>query len=94
MDRQEEYELYKADVLECIDKLIVEYEEEYKDTPWYHNTENCHKTAKLNILKLLKKGIDEHIIIFEEGEEGCYLGACMDALDDLKHKLIFGDNEE
>lgn len=90
---EQEYIQFKKTTLKLIDQHLMEYKKEYKETPWYHNTSNCILEGKINILKILKKGILDHKIIFTEGEEGCYIGGGITALEKLKHDLIFNEDE-
>ena len=77
-----------------IDEILEEYKEEYDDTPWYHNTANCQLEGKMDMLKLIKKGINQEDFVFDDAEVGCYLGGAVTAIESLKHELIYGWSDE
>lgn len=86
MDTQEKRIEYQEKVQRKINKLLVDYEFEYEETPFYLNTGNCILEGAIDELKSLNaKNIDY-------GGIGCYLGGRIEALEKLKHECIYGED--
>lgn len=87
-DRQEKRIEYQEKVQRKINKLLVNYEKEYEETPFYLNTGNCILEGMIDELKSLNaKNIDY-------GGIGCYLGGRIDILKRLKHECIYGEDSD
>ena len=84
-DESEKRKKFQKDLQKKINSLLVEYEMEYADTPFYQNTSNCILEGAIDELK----SIDVEEIDY--GGEGCYLGGRIEALEKLKEIVIFGD---
>ena len=82
----EERRIYQENIQRKLNKLLAEYEYEYNETPFYHNTSNCQLEGAIDELKSIDvKKIDN-------GGVGCYLGGRIEALQKLKKECIFGDD--
>ena len=84
-DESEKRKKFQKDLQKKINSLLVEYEMEYADTPFYQNTSNCILEGAIDELK----SIDVEEIDY--GGEGCYLGGRIEVLEKLKEIVIFGD---
>lgn len=85
-DEKKEREEYQKCVQKKINSLLINYEMEYKETPFYQNTSNCQLEGAIDELKSINvKEIDDQGI-------GCYLGGRIRALEKLKKIIIFGDD--
>ncbi len=79
---------YQENIERKLDLLLVEYEMEYEETPFYQNTSNCQLEGAIDELKSINpKQIDC-------GGSGCYLGGRIEALERLKKMVIFGDKND
>lgn len=87
-DENKKRKEYQKDVERKITSLLVEYETEYANTPFYQNTSNCVLEGAIDELK----SIDVEEIDY--GGIGCYLGGRIEALEKLKKIVIFGDKYE
>lgn len=79
---------FQKKVEKKVNELLVEYEQEYSETPWYQNTSNCILEGIIDELK----SIDVSKIDY--GAEGCYFGGRIDVLKRIKKELIFGDEND
>lgn len=71
-----------------VNELLVEYEKEYEENPWYQNTSNCILEGIIDELK----SIDVSKIDY--GAEGCYFGGRIEVLERIKKELIFGEEND
>lgn len=84
-DEKKERKEYQNCVQKKLNSLLVEYEMEYADTPFYQNTSNCQLEGAIDELKSIDvKKIDYQGI-------GCYICGRIRALEKLKKIVIFGD---
>lgn len=87
-DESKKRKEYQKCVQKKINSLLVEYEMEYEETPFYQNTSNCQLEGSIDELKSIDvKKIDDKGI-------GCYLGGRIRALEKLKKMIIFGDDDD
>ena len=84
----EERRIYQENIQRKLNKLLAEYEYEYNETPFYHNTSNCQLEGAIDELK----SIDVKEIDY--GGVGCYLGGRIKALEKLKNDYIYGDKND
>lgn len=87
-NESEKRKKFQKKVERKVNELLVEYEQEYQETPWYQNTSNCILEGIIDELK----SIDVSKIDY--GAEGCYFGGRIEVLERIKKELIFGDNAE
>lgn len=87
-DESEKRKKFQKDLQKKLNSLLVEYEQEYENTPFYQNTSNCvlegaiDELKSINVKKIDYKGI------------GCYIGGRIEVLEKLKEIIIFGDDVE
>lgn len=87
-DESEKRKKFQKDLQKKLNSLLVEYEREYENTPFYQNTSNCvlegaiDELKSINVKKIDYKGI------------GCYIGGRIEVLEKLKEIIIFGDDVE
>lgn len=87
------YEREQRIIRNSIDMLLNQYKKEMRDTPWYHNTANCHLYGAIDELESMEEITRVKADIF------CYLGGRQEALDEL-HKVLskkllnLGDNND
>lgn len=84
-DESEKRKKFQKDLQKKLNSLLVEYEQEYENTPFYQNTSNCVLEGAIDELK----SIDVKEIDYKGA--GCYLGGRIEALEQLKKIVIFGD---
>ena len=87
-DESEKRKQFQEKIQIKLEKILVDYEMEYADTPFYQNTSNCILEGAIDELK----SIDVEKIDY--GGDGCYLGGRIEALQKLKHDCIFGDKND
>ena len=87
-NESEKRKKFQKKVERKVNELLVEYEQEYQETPWYQNTSNCILEGIIDELK----SIDVSKIDY--GAEGCYFGGRIEVLERIKKELIFGDNDD
>lgn len=75
------HEQEKRIIRNSIDMLLIQYEKEMEDTPWYHNTANCHLDGAIDELESIMENKKTKAGIF------CYIGGRQKALDEL-HKVL------
>lgn len=85
-DESEKRKKFQKDVQRKINSLLVEYELEYENTPFYQNTSNCQLEGAINELK----SIDVKEIDYQGA--GCYLCGRIEVLKKLKKIIVFGDD--
>lgn len=87
-DESEKRKKFQKDLQKKLNSLLVEYEQEYENTPFYQNTSNCVLEGAIDELKSIDvKKIDYKGI-------GCYIGGRIEVLEKLKEIIIFGDDVE
>lgn len=87
-DESEKRKKFQKDLQKKLNSLLVEYEQEYENTPFYQNTSNCvlegaiDELKSINVKKIDYKGVS------------CYIGGRIEVLEKLKEIVIFGDDVE
>lgn len=75
------YEQEQRIIRNSIDMLLAQYEMEMEDTPWYHNTANCHLYGAIDELESMMEIKKTKADIF------CYIRGRLKALDALHNML-------
>lgn len=87
-DESEKRKKFQKDLQKKLNSLLVEYEQEYENTPFYQNTGNCvlegaiDELKSINVKKIDYKGVS------------CYICGRIEVLEKLKEIIIFGDDVE
>ena len=71
-------------VAQVLDYLLDDFLEEQRETPFYHNTHQCHLDGSIEELSDFRGRIKS----IEDGGLYCYIGGRIKALEELKEQLI------
>lgn len=74
----------KAELKQVIDYLLEDFIKETNDTPFYHNTHQCHLSGSVDELRDFKQRINR----ISDGGVYCYIAGRLQALNDLRNMLL------
>lgn len=74
----------KAELVQVIDYLLEDFIKETNETPFYHNTHQCHLSGSVDELRDIRQRINR----ISDGGLYCYIKGRTEALDELRKMLI------
>lgn len=74
----------KVELKQVIDDLLEDFIKETHETPFYHNTHQCHLSGSVDELRDIRRRVNS----ISDGGLYCYIKGRVEALDELRKMLI------